>query len=113
MEQDVIHRLAPAPRAFGEDPQVGARLLLADEIVERLRPQRAVGILGQALGAQGGIGIGHRHPLWPRHGTRPEGAALSFLRRQEAQRGADHLGRLRLRRGAATSATARAASAGA
>jgi hypothetical protein len=64
VKQDVVHRLAAAPGAFGEHPQVGARVLLADEIVKRLRPQRAVGILGQALGrARVGSGFGHRHPL--------------------------------------------------
>jgi hypothetical protein len=115
MEQDVIHRLAPAPRAFGEDTQVGARLFLADEIVERLGPERAVGILGQTLGA--------RNPGWDRDRSSSsvmaqawalgQRARRSFLGRQQAQGGRIISGVWASGAVPATSATARAASAGA
>jgi hypothetical protein len=55
---------------------------------------------GRDAACPGSGRVGHRHPLWRRHGARPEGAARSFLGCQKAQRGADQLGRLRFRRGA-------------
>ena len=36
-EQHMVERIAPPPRRLDENPEVGARLLLADEFVERLR----------------------------------------------------------------------------
>jgi hypothetical protein len=114
MEQDVIHRLAPPPRAFGEDAQVGARLLLADEIVERLGPQRAVGILGQTLGRAVWDRGRSSSSLWRRHAALGQRGRRSFLGRQQAQGEPDQAG-VSWASGAvpATSATARAASAGA
>ena len=42
-----------------------ARLGLPDERVERLRPQRTVGVLGAGIGTQGGVGVGHvLRPYW-------------------------------------------------
>ena len=60
VEQRVVHRLAAPPGALDEDREVRPRRLLADELGERLRPQRPVGVLGQRLGPQRGIGTGHR-----------------------------------------------------
>ena len=59
VEERVVHRLAAAAGALDEDGEVGARRLLADELVQRLRPQRAVGVLGQDVGAESGVGRGH------------------------------------------------------
>jgi hypothetical protein len=60
VEQRVVHRLAPHPRAFDEDAQVGARLGLAHEIGELLGPQGAVGIPGLGAGAKVGSGLAMR-----------------------------------------------------
>ena len=51
-EQHVIERLVPRPRRLDEDRKVGARLLLADEFGQPLRPQRGLG--GVFLAALGG-----------------------------------------------------------
>ena len=61
VEQDVVERLAAAFRGIDEDAQVLARRLLADELVEALRPKRRIGVFARALGRRdsGGIG-GHR-----------------------------------------------------
>ena len=63
VKQRVIHRLPAHPRAFDENFQIGARLVLADEIVQHLWAQGAVGlgvcVFGQRGWAQGGIGFGH------------------------------------------------------
>src|SRR5690606_16154614 len=42
MEQDMVERLAAASRRGDENSEIGAELRLADEIVERQRPQRRV-----------------------------------------------------------------------
>ena len=73
---------SPRRRALSmKTREVGARLGLADEVVERLRPQRAV-VLGQLVGAQGRVGLGHRSPLSPaapgarrRESAAPRGSA--------------------------------------
>ena len=39
----MVQRLAAAARRLDEDPEIGARLLLADELGEPLRPQRRLG----------------------------------------------------------------------
>ena len=61
VEQDVVERLAPALRGADEHPQVLARRLLADELVEALRAQRRIGVLAGALGRRDAGGIGS-HP---------------------------------------------------
>ena len=60
VKQRVIHRLAADLGAFDEDPQVGARLLLTDEVLQHLRAQGAVKVLGQLVGAQGGVRLHQR-----------------------------------------------------
>ena len=50
-----------SPRALGgvdEHAQILARALLADELVEALRPKRGVGVLGGALGRGDAGGVG-------------------------------------------------------
>jgi len=47
-EQHMVHRLAAVARGLDEHPQVLPRRLLADELAERLRPQRGVRVLGLA-----------------------------------------------------------------
>ena len=61
-EQHVIERLAPGARRLDEHRQVGAGLLLADELGEPLRAQRAVrGVFLAAFGHhQAARGGGHR-----------------------------------------------------
>ena len=41
-EQHVVERLAAAARRLDEDPEIGADLGLADELGERLRPERGL-----------------------------------------------------------------------
>ena len=67
MKQDMIHRLAPAARAFDEYAQIGPRFGLTDEIGQRLRTQSAVDIFGQGRRAQGWIGLCHIGHLWLSH----------------------------------------------
>ena len=56
-EQHVIERFVARPRRLDEDRQVRARLLLADELGQPLRPQRGVrGVLLAALGRRRGGG---------------------------------------------------------
>ncbi|KAF0114997.1 MAG: hypothetical protein FD150_1235 [Rhodobacteraceae bacterium] len=55
----MIHRLAPHPGGLNEHRQIGPRLGLTDELGQHLRAQRLVGVLGQALGPQVGVGIAH------------------------------------------------------
>ena len=49
-EQDMVERVAAALGGLDEHPQILPRRLLPDELVERLRAQRRVDILGAALG---------------------------------------------------------------
>ena len=63
VEQDVVERFAPALRGMNEDPQVLARRLLPDELVEALRAKRRVGVLGRSLGRRDSGGIGRHPPL--------------------------------------------------
>ena len=50
-EQHVVERLVARPRRLDEDREIGARLLLADELGKPLRAQRALGrVLVAALG---------------------------------------------------------------
>ena len=49
-EQHVVERLFARARGLDEHAQVGARLLLADEIGEPLRPQRGVDVVVAFLG---------------------------------------------------------------
>ena len=51
VEQHMVERLAAALRGVDEHAQILARGLLADELVEALRPKRRVGILAGALRA--------------------------------------------------------------
>ena len=61
VEQHMIERLAAALRRVDEHAQILARALLADELVEALRPQRRVRILRGALGRGNAGGIsGHQ-----------------------------------------------------
>ncbi len=73
VEQHMVERLAAAFRGVDEHAQILARRLLADELVEALRPKRRVGILGGALGRgdSGGVG-GHQTCA-----ARPCGAATA------------------------------------
>ena len=57
-EQHMVERLAAIARGLDEDAEVGARLLLADELGERARPQRGLGGVGVALGG-GDEPVGH------------------------------------------------------
>ena len=50
-EEDMVERVAAALRRLDEHPQILARRLLADELVERLGPKRGVDILGPPLAA--------------------------------------------------------------
>ena len=56
-KQHVIQRLAAAFGGVDEHPQVLARRLLADELVEALGPQRLVDVLGRPFrrGDAGGV----------------------------------------------------------
>ena len=72
----MVERLAAALRGGDEHAQILARRLLADELVERLRPQRGVDVLGRALwrGDPGGVGCHQTcrcSPLRRCHGQRP------------------------------------------
>ena len=59
-EQHVIERFAARLGRLDEHLEVGARLLLADELGKQLRPQRLLCVVGFALGAgDEAIGIGH------------------------------------------------------
>ena len=52
-EQHVVERLAARPCAASmKTCEVRARLLLADELVERLRPQRRVGVVLALVGRE-------------------------------------------------------------
>ena len=44
-QQDVVERLAAPPRRLHEQGELALELLLADELLEALRPQRAVELL--------------------------------------------------------------------
>ena len=50
-EQHMVERLVARPRRLDEDLQIGARLLLADELRESLRTQRSIGIVVALVGA--------------------------------------------------------------
>ena len=45
VEQHMVERLAAALRGVDEHPQILARRLLADELVEALGPKRRIGVL--------------------------------------------------------------------
>src|SRR6185436_11046250 len=64
-EQYVIERLAPGPRRLDEHRQVGTGLLLADELGQPLRAQRAIrSVFLAAFGHhQAAGGSGHRTVL--------------------------------------------------
>ena len=72
-EEDMVERVAAALGRLDEHAQILARRLLPDELVERLRAQRGVEILGPALGRGEAVGVGHR------------AAFLSAVRTQERQ----------------------------
>ena len=59
-EQHMVERLAAALGRLDEDLEVGARRRLADELVERLRPQRHVGVFAALVPARSGGGTGSR-----------------------------------------------------
>ena len=63
VEQHVVERLAAAFRGMNEHAQILARGLLADELVEALRAQRLIGVLGGALGRGDSGGISRHRPL--------------------------------------------------
>ena len=106
----MIHRLGPPPRAFDENRQVRACFGLTDEIIKRLRPQGAVGILGHGCWAKGWVGLCHVMLLWLRRKARATPYSFGAKRRSAARisAGASDPGAL-----PAASATARAASDGA
>src|SRR3546814_2652087 len=58
VEQHMVERLAGGLGGMDEHPKVLARRLLADELVETLRAQRRIGVLGGPLwgGDAGGVG---------------------------------------------------------
>ena len=62
-EQHMVERLAARFRRIDEHPQIVARALLPDELVEALRPKRGIGVLGLALGRGDAVGIGRHHAL--------------------------------------------------
>ena len=91
VKKHMIHRLFAAARALDKDPQVGPGIFLPDKFVQSLWAQRAVGVFGFALRAQGWIGlIGVKiHPVL-------------LLWRQQFQRSFDeggHVGLWRIRGG--------------
>ena len=49
-EEHMIERLVAVARSLDEDAEVGACLLLADELGERPRPERSLSGVGVALG---------------------------------------------------------------
>ncbi len=57
-KEHVVERLAALARRLDEDLEVGARLLLTDELGERARPERGLGGVGVALRA-GDDAVGH------------------------------------------------------
>ncbi|MEY9591396.1 hypothetical protein ABIA06_003687 [Bradyrhizobium yuanmingense] len=66
-EQHVVQRLAALARRFDEDREILARLRLADEVGQRLRPQRGVAdIIAAALGRDHAGGSGHAEVLHSR-----------------------------------------------
>jgi hypothetical protein len=69
-EQHVIERLVPRPRSLDEHREIGARLLLADELGQPLRPERSLGeVLFTAFGGNEAAGRGA-------HGSSPSFAAV-------------------------------------
>ena len=58
----MIHRLAAAFGGGDEHTEILARSLLPDEFVERLGPQRRIGIVRQAFGRVEGL-VGHTAPI--------------------------------------------------
>ena len=58
-EQHVVERLAARLGRLDEDAQVGARLLLADELGQDLRPERLLHDVSVALGPRNEAIIGH------------------------------------------------------
>jgi hypothetical protein len=66
-EQHVIERLVARARRLDEHREVGARLLLADELGQPLRPQRSLGdVLFAAFGGNEAAGRGAHDPQVPR-----------------------------------------------
>ena len=59
-EEHMVEGVAPGLRRIDEDLEVGARGLLAREIVERQRPDRRFGIVLALLGTDQAAGIGQR-----------------------------------------------------
>ena len=57
VEQHMVERLAAALGGADEHAQILARRLLADELVERARAKRRIGILGGALGRGDSVGV--------------------------------------------------------
>ncbi len=61
MEKHMVQRLRAGPRGVDENPQVGARLLLADKVVKRLRPEGSLRpVLLRHLGGDHAIFAVHR-----------------------------------------------------
>ena len=58
----MVERFAAALRGVDEHPQILARRLLPDELVEALRPQRRIGVLGRALGRRDAGRVGGHPP---------------------------------------------------
>src|SRR6185437_960895 len=59
-KQHMVERLTALARRLDEDRKVGARLLLANEIRQRLRTQRGIAdIVGASLGGDKAGGIRH------------------------------------------------------
>ena len=86
-EQHVVERVAARLGRLDEHLEVGARLLLADELAQQLRPQRLLRVVGLALGPRdeaglvghglfcGGSGSKSRRPERIAHRRRHAGAA--------------------------------------
>jgi hypothetical protein len=58
-QQYVIERFLAGARRLDEDLEIGARLVLADEVGEPLRPQRDIGVFAARFGSNEAR-IGHR-----------------------------------------------------
>ena len=78
-EQDMVERVAAALGGLDEHAQILPRRLLPDELVERLRAQRRVEVLGPALGRGDAVGVGHCVPAALSSTTAPATASRSRL----------------------------------
>ena len=61
----MVERIAPPLRGVDEHPQILPRRLLPDELVERLRAEGSVEILGAALGRGQAVRVSHGISISP------------------------------------------------